>query len=83
MSNIGGFTDLKMAQLTLQQRKFIVEELLLTTSLKATRRKFKKKYGFAPCKTTQQKTMSKWQQEATLPNLNGGALEDRALQDLR
>ena len=61
-----------MPQLTDQQRKFIVENMILTKSVTVTRRKFKTKNGFSPAKRTIQQLMIKWQNECTLRNLNKG-----------
>ena len=46
--------------------------MILTKSLTATRRKFKRINGFSPAKSTIQQLIIKWQNEYTLRNLNKG-----------
>ena len=64
--------EIRMPQLTARQREFIVEQMILTKSLTATRRKFKRINGFSPDKRTIQQLIIKWQNECTLRNLNKG-----------
>lgn len=61
-----------MTQLTLNQRKFIVEEMVKTGSIAGTLRKFKMVYGFKTTRVTVQKNFQKWQTEFTVKNLNKG-----------
>ena len=63
---------MKMPQLTIEQRKLIVEEMILTKSTTSTRRKFKKLNGYSPSKRTIQQLFLKWRKECTLHNLNKG-----------
>ena len=64
--------EMKMPQLTIEQRKLIVEEMILTKSTTSTRRKFKKLNGYSPSKRTIQQLFLKWRKECTLHNLNKG-----------
>ena len=57
---------------TAQQRKFIVEEMILTKWLTATRRKFKRINNFSSAKKTIQQLIIKLQNEYTRRNLNKG-----------
>lgn len=61
-----------MTQLTLNQRKFIVEQIVKTGSIVGTQRKFNAVYGFKPTRLTIQKNFQKWQTEFTVKNLNKG-----------
>ena len=61
-----------MPQLTSKPRKLIIENMILTKSVTARRRKFQTINGFSPAKRTIQQLMIKWQNESTLRNLNKG-----------
>lgn len=61
-----------MAQLTVEQRKVIVEEMIKDGSVTATIRRFQARYGKGLCKRTVQINYAKWNAHGTVQNLNKG-----------
>ena len=63
----------KMGQLTIDQRRFIIEEMVRTNSVIGTLRNFKKSFNdTAPTKLTIRRTFMKWKSEGTVQNVNKG-----------
>ena len=61
-----------MAQLTVEQRKFIVEEIIKYGSVITTIRRFQTRYGSRLCKRTVQTNYAKWNVHGSVHNFNKG-----------
>lgn len=61
-----------MAQLTVKQRQFVVEEMIKHGSVITTIRRFQARYGTRLSKRTVQTNYSKWNVHGTVLNLNKG-----------
>ena len=59
-----------MAQLTVEQRKVIVEEMIKHGSVTTTIRRFQVRYGTRLCKRTVQINYAKWHAHGIVHNLN-------------